>query len=371
MNMRGVILAFIVLLMACCEMFSQGVIGSQYKVGEVTAVDNSKVTIIGSNRLGEQALDLTLSDDKKVVAYNLMNGAMEYDEYYQVGDSVLVAIAGNDQMRTRVISRYRLPALIGLAIAFSLGLLLYARKVGAKALLSFIGSIVIIVELLIPGLMAGCSPLLVTAVCLLMLCSLIILSVAGWTAKGKSALAGTIIGLIVTMILCVLVGQLLHLDGMTQPLAQPLLFETGMYLNMLDILYAAILVGASGAAMDVAMEMAATMEELKINAPEMSQMDLLRSGFRVGNAVIGTMTTTLLLAYSGSFLTMIMLFASRGNDIMQILNMKVVAAEVARTLIGSLSLIIVAPITAWIACWMISKDAERTELVAEQSTALN
>ncbi|WP_252858223.1 hypothetical protein [Photobacterium angustum] len=63
--MRGVILAFIVLLVTCCEMFSQGVTGSDYKVGEVTAVNNSKVTIIGSNRLGEQALDLTLSNDKK------------------------------------------------------------------------------------------------------------------------------------------------------------------------------------------------------------------------------------------------------------------------------------------------------------------
>ena len=142
---------------------------------------------------------------------------------------------------------------------------------------------------------------------------------------------------------------------MTQPLAQPLLFENALQLDMESVLYAAILVGASGAAMDVAMEMAAAMEEVKRNSPDISRTELLQSGIRVGNAVIGTMTTTLLLAYAGGFLTLLMLFSSRGNSLMQILNMKLVAAEVCRTLIGSLALIIVAPITAWIASYMFDR----------------
>jgi len=236
----------------------------------------------------------------------------------------------------------------------------YAKRVGLFALLSFIGSIFIVFGILIPGLLAGYSPILITSLTVLVLSSMIILSVAGWTNKGKAALSGTVIGLIFTTVLCIIVGKLLHLDGMTQPLAQPLLFENGMQLNMVGILYAAIMVGASGAAMDVAMEMAATMEEIKYNSPMITRHNLLTSGLRVGNAVIGTMTTTLLLAYAGGFLTLLMLFVSRGNSLMQILNMKLVASEITRTLIGSLALIIVGPTTAWIASMMLTRHDQPT-----------
>lgn len=146
----------------------------------------------------------------------------------------------------------------------------------------------------------------------------------------------------------------MHIDGMNQPLAQPLFFEESMSLDMLGVFYAAVIIGASGAAMDVAMEMSATMEELKHHCPEIERKELLKSGIRVGNVVIGTMTTTLLLAYAGGFLTLMMLFVSRDNDLMQILNMKLVTSEMARILIGSLSLIIVAPITAYTASWMFT-----------------
>jgi uncharacterized membrane protein len=171
------------------------------------------------------------------------------------------------------------------------------------------------------------------------------------------------------MLLCVIVGKLLHLDGMTQPVAQAVLFENSMSLNMVGILYAAILIGASGAAMDVAMEMAATMEEVKFNSPSINRADLMKSGLRVGNAVIGTMTTTLLLAYAGGFLTLLMLFVSRGNSLMQIMNMKLVASEITRTMIGSLALIIVAPTTAWIASLMLTKDDKTRRAKAEEPQA--
>lgn len=359
--MRGISLAFAVLIAAALYhvIFSADAEEDlSHQIAEVVSVDNQRVTIIGTARLGDQKLVIKLDDEQQVEVTNLLTGALEYDEFYRVGDTVVVAQKNN---RYHVVALFRLPVLIALMLIFAIGLLTYAKKVGLYSLLSFIGSIAIIFGLLIPGLLMGFSPILITCLTVIVLSSMIILSVAGWSYKGKAALSGTIIGLIFTTILCVIAGDLLHLDGMTQPLAQPLLFENAMQLDMVGILYAAILVGASGAAMDVAMEMAATMEEIQYNSPDISRIALLRSGLRVGNAVIGTMTTTLLLAYAGGFLTLLMLFATRGNSLMQILNMKLVASEICRTLIGSLSLIIVAPTTAWIASMMLTKNKRSVE----------
>lgn len=370
--MRGITLAFAVLVAAALYsvIFSSDSGESiSHQIAEVVAVDNERVTIIGTGKLGDQKLTIKLDNGELAEVANLLTGALEYDEFYEAGDRVVVAQNNN---RYHVVALFRLPVLIGLMLLFAVGLLAYARKVGLYSLLSFVGSVAIIFGLLIPGLLAGFSPILITCLTVIVLSSMIILSVAGWTYKGKAALSGTVIGLIFTTLLCVIVGDLLHLDGMTQPLAQSLLFENSMQLDMVGILYAAILVGACGAAMDVAMEMAATMEEIQYNRPDISRINLLKSGLRVGNAVIGTMTTTLLLAYAGGFLTLLMLFATRGNSLMQILNMKLVASEICRTLIGSLALIIVAPTTAWIASMMLTRKGKkpaqcRVELAEEET----
>lgn len=371
--MRGIYLTFMV--MFCFGFYSlsenTATTNQMEVLAEVIQVDNSKLTVIGSNRIGEQVLTVELedaiSDEIRFKAYNLLSGTMEYDEFYHQGDKILVAVLLNSQgqvSQVKALSHYRLPYLAILFVLFAIALVVYAKKIGLLALFSFTGSMVIIWQLLIPGLLAGYPPLLITSLTLAALSTLIIISVAGWTDKGKAALAGTMVGLMVTSVLCMICGELLKLDGMSQPMSQSLLFETGMHLNMLDILYAAVLIGASGAAMDVAMEMAATIEELKLTNPGMTRNALMRSGFRVGNAVIGTMTTTLLLAYSGGCLTLLMLFISRDTSLLQILNMKLVASEIARTLIGSFSLVIVAPLTAWISSHMLMKTQSMPRLAA-------
>ncbi|USD67185.1 YibE/F family protein [Vibrio sp. SCSIO 43136] len=365
--MRGIylVLLFVICFGAYALTEAQPKHTQREAVANVVGTDNSKLTVIGSNRIGEQSLIVELEDpmggETRFKAFNMLTGTLEYDEFYRSGDRILVALQIGDYgqvTHVKALSHYRLPYLVMLFSVFSFALVIYAKKVGLRALLSFTGSIVILWQVLIPGLLAGYPPLLITTVTLAALSALIILSVAGWTYKGKAALAGTMVGLLVTSALCVLTGKVLNLDGMSQPMAQSLLFETGMHLNMLDVLYAAVLIGASGAAMDVAMEMAATMEELKLANPNISRKALIRSGFRVGNAVIGTMTTTLLLAYSGGFLTLLMLFVTRDTSLIQIVNMKLVASEIARTLIGSLALVIVAPLTAWISSHMLMKTQE-------------
>jgi uncharacterized membrane protein len=98
--------------------------------------------------------------------------------------------------------------------------------------------------------------------------------------------------------------------------------------------------------MDLAMDIAAAAEELVRFSPGLSAREITSSGFRVGRSVVGTMTTTLLLAYSGGFLTLLMMFAVQGTDWVDVINHPLVAAEIVKTMIGSFSLVLVAPLTA-------------------------
>ena len=113
--------------------------------------------------------------------------------------------------------------------------------------------------------------------------------------------------------------------------------------------------------MDIAMDLSASMYELKQNDPEISRRALLRSGFNIGRAVIGTMTTTLLLAYTGGFTALLMLFMAQGIPLVNIVNYNFIAAEILHTMVGSFGLVLTAPLTAVIGSVLLSRG-EQAEL---------
>lgn len=329
---------------------------------KVLKVDNSNVNQAGISKIGEQKLEVKILNtefkSKEIKAVNHLTGSLEIDEFYKEGDTILVSLMVKKGIISgaKTLSLYRQGWQLILFSVFVLCLLIYAKLIGLKALFSFVASIFIIWKVLITNLLEGKDPLIITALALTLLSGIIIFSVAGFNKKGISAFVGTIFGLISTIIITVFFGSKMELYGMTAPFAQTLIFSGYMNLNMQYIFYAAIIIGASGAAMDIAMDISASMEEIKINKPDISKKDLIKSGFNVGRSVIGTMTTTLLLAYSGGYLTLLMLFMVRETSLIQILNIKMVSAEIMRTIVGSIGLVLVAPITAVFAGWIYSDN---------------
>lgn len=330
-------------------------------IGRVLAVDNSDAVVQGVSKVGCQHLKITVLTGKfkgtELEVNNLLSGSMEYDEFYESGDKVLMVISLDEEIgkiNGKVLSLLRIEKIGGLALIFIVLLITYARKTGIQSLLSFIGSVLIIWNYLIPALKKGENVFLITVFTLILLSALIIFLVAGFTKKGWSAFLGTLSGLFVTAALTFFFGDTFKIDGMNQPMAQSVLFSSFMSINILDIFYSAIIIGASGAAMDIAMDMTATIQELKFHNPSITRKELVKSGFNVGRAVIGTMTTTLLLAYSGVFLTLMILFLERDTSLMQIFNMKIVTSEIIKIIIGSIGLVVVAPITTYIASFIYS-----------------
>ena len=144
----------------------------------------------------------------------------------------------------------------------------------------------------------------------------------------------------------------MKINGATMPYVQTLLYSGCEKLDMADIFIGATILAGSGAVMDLAMDIAAGVEEVARHNPELPGRELARSGVRIGRSVVGTMTTTLLLAYSGGYITLLMVFSLQGTPVREFLNNPLVACEVMKTLIGSFSLVLVAPLTAFAAGWL-------------------
>jgi uncharacterized membrane protein len=329
----------------------------------VKAVDDSEVSGSGIQKFGRQLVRVEIKEGKfkgqTIDASNNLVGNLGWDYRFNEGDEILVAISETEAGEVRAavaLDIFRQGWILILLALFIVLLILYARYIGLKALFSFIGSIFIIWKILIPGLLNGLEPLIFTAFVLLILSALILFSIAGFTKKGFAAFFGTSFSLLITIALTIFFGNKLALDGMSSPYVGEMMAAGYFNLDVREIFYSAVVIGASGAAMDIAMDIATTIKELKEKRPDMKMKDLISSGFNVGSDVIGTMTTTLLLAYAGGYLTLMMAFMTRTATLRRIFNLRIIVSEILRTVVGSIGLVIVAPITTFFAAWLYSRE---------------
>lgn len=128
--------------------------------------------------------------------------------------------------------------------------------------------------------------------------------------------------------------------------SESLLYSGYQDLNLTKIFMSGIFIGASGAMMDLSVDITSAVNEVIEKKPDIKWREAARSGMNVGRAAMGTMTTTLLLAYSGGYIALLMTFMAQGTPVDNILNYKYVSAEILDTIVGSFGLVTVAPFTA-------------------------
>ena len=130
-------------------------------------------------------------------------------------------------------------------------------------------------------------------------------------------------------------------------------------MNLTEIFMSSILIGASGSIMDLSVDITSAVNEVVKKCPEISKIDAVKSGLAVARAAMGTMTTTLLLAYSGSCISLLMAFMAQGTPIYNILNNNQVSAEIINTIAGSFGLASTAPLTALMAGLILPGNTKR------------
>ena len=179
-----------------------------------------------------------------------------------------------------------------------------------------------------------------------MLTVLIIALVYGFDRRCAAAVSGAGLGVLVTCVLGILFTNAFRIHGAVMAYSESLLYSGFPDLDLTSIFMASIFLGSSGAVMDLSVDICSAVNEVVDKRPDISRRDAVRSGMNVGRAAMGTMTTTLLLAYSGGFVALLMVFMAQGTPIWNILNYKYVASEIIHTVVGSFGLVTVAPFTA-------------------------
>ena len=310
---------------------------------EVVEVDDTGLQLHGLVEFGTQKLKVRLPDGSVRPAFNEIRAQMELDKKFRVGDTALVVL-GDDPLVAR--DHWRLGWMSVLFGGFALLLLAFGGWTGLKALFSFVFSCFAVWKLLIPLSLSGWSAGWTSFGVVSILTAVIMYLVAGWTRKGFAAFLGAILGVVVSLGLAEFFAAALHVNGATMPFVQTLLYSGYVDLGLADVFTGAVILASSGAVMDLAMDIASAVEEVARHNLGLSRRELLLSGLRVGRSVVGTMTTTLLLAYSGGYLTLLMVFAAQGTHPLDFVNSTLVSAEIVKTLVGSFGLVLVAPFTA-------------------------
>lgn len=344
-------------------------VDSHFARARVLDVDNSHVYKSAIIKSGAQSLTVELLSGpfrgQRAVAANHLTGKMELDDVLVEGREILVEYSVQEGRIISAVARgnYRLRMELWLVILFAVTLFLVAGWTGVKAMLSFLFAILLIWKVMIPLFLREHDPILVALCVVAALTAAVSFLVGGLNRKGLVTFVGTLSGLMLTCVLAHFSTRALRLHGAVLPFAETLLYSGFYYLNLTRIFVASVFVACSGAVMDLAMDIAASMDEIRKKKPEIGLWEHVGSGMAVGRAVIGTMTTTLLLAYSGSYIALLMLFMGQGIPLLSMLNRGFMAAEVLNTVVGSLGVVAVAPMTA-LAGGLIFRTARRAEPVA-------
>ncbi len=319
---------------------------------EVISTDESSIISTGLIQSGEQICQLELLDGKfkveKVSGINLLSGSLENDKIYSAGDEALVVVSYNDGGITSVTmtDHYRVDKEIILALMFVILLILFAGKNGMFAVLSFVITVLMIWKILVPCYLKGMNPMWVGMGITVALTAVIIFLVYGVDKRTLTAFMGSMLGTVTTCIIGLIFTDLFKIHGAVMSYSETLLYCGYQHLNLTQIFTSGIFIGASGAMMDLSVDITSAVHEVIQKKPDISWKEAAKSGMNVGRAAMGTMTTTLLLAYSGGYIALLMTFMAQGTPIMNILNYKYVASEILDTLIGSFGLVTVAPFTA-------------------------
>ena len=327
----------------------------------VESVNNDSIIDTGLIRTGQQVCDLEFLSGRfkgqKSQGYNLLTGSLATDKIFRSGDiaQAIVHHDGEEILSVNLIDYYRLHWELLLALAFAVFLIIFAGATGFRSVISFVVTVLVLWKILVPLYLKGYNPILIGLVVVAILTFAIVALVYGFDRRTFTAFFGCMLGICFAAGLSFICTKLFKIHGAVMSNSEALLYSGYQYLNLTQIFMASVFIGASGSVMDLAVDITSAVNEVVRNCPEISRKNAVLSGIRVARAAMGTMTTTLLLAYSGTCIALLMTFMAQGTPIYNILNSNLVAAEIINTVAGSFGLASTAPFTALVAGTVLTK----------------
>jgi uncharacterized membrane protein len=271
--------------------------------------------------------------------------------YLQPGDEVLVSIGKRpDGVLTVYFADFvRTNSLLWLTAIFAGTILLISRWKGLRSLISMAFSLLVIIGFIIPHILAGEDPLWVSIIGSIILLAVTLYLTYGWNLKTHAAVVSMVIVLLITGILAGLAVLFTRLTGSGDENALFLMQILNTPINLRGLLLGGMIIGALGVLDDLVTTQASAVFELHHANPSFEFRELFRSAMRIGQDHVAATVNTLVLAYAGASLPMLLMFTLGRGDYGYLVNFEFVAEEIVRTLVGSLGLVTAVPLTTAIA----------------------
>ena len=352
-------------------------VNSEGVKAKVVEVNNKGVYSTGMIQQGDQRCTIEILEGEhkgqQVEGMNLLTGKLEFDKMFKPGDEAWVLLeldSSNEVIFANMVDYYRIDQQIFLIGLFVILIIAFSGFTGVRTLLSFSFALFSIVKILIPCLLKGIPPLLVALMVGNLLTVITLLLVAGCNKKAYTAIISSMICSLMTCLLAVVFGDLFKMHGAVMDWSESLLYAGYQNLDLTAIFQAGIYLACSGAILDLSIDISAALDEVIKNNPSVSRANLIKSGLSIGKSVVGSQTTTLLLAYMGSYITILMVYMAQGTPLMSILNSQKVSSEILHTFVGCIGLVLVSPLTA-IICGIVYCPRHHREAAIETSPLIS
>lgn len=334
-----------------------------YASAKVTAVlsDNAQEDFENAEgrRVGDQELEIQiLSGDHKdeiMTVTNYMSALFNVD--VQQGDRIIVRIMTdeNGSYYASVFNYDRGIVLGGFLLIFFILLGALGGKKGLGALAGLLLTLGCIWFILIPCLLRGVPAIPVTIAVSAVAAAAGLIFLNGYSKKTFCAVCGCVGGVLVSGIAAAVVGSLSPMNGFNMQEAENLiLYGADQGLKVSGLLVCGVLISALGAVMDVALGIASSVWEMKEQNPDASVGSLFRSGMQIGKDAMGTMANTLILAFAGSSLNMLILVQTYNIPFLQLINTDSIALEVVQSVAGSIGILLTVPLVAFISARLMA-----------------
>jgi len=349
---------------------------------EPDKVEVVRAKIIDIQSLGTTTLPvLNISDTNENITAQILEGTqkgqtVDFNDNYpdiKKGDVVYVnhtVYAGSGQETYAITDIDRLPVIYFFVGLFIFLAILIGGFQGIRGLLSLVGSFILIIFVLLPAILHGFSPILIS----IGVSSLIVILGSyithGFNKTTSSAVAGMIITIIFTGLMAYVGVHAANFTGFASEEAIYLNLNSQGHINLVGILIGGIMIGLLGILYDVSIGQAISVEELHHIAPHIPRGIIFKRAMRMGREHIGALINTLAIAYVGASLPLLLLFSTPPVDVAKLVNGEIFATEIVRILIGSIGLILAVPITTFLSVYIlmpkVKKNVPKEELQKEE-----
>jgi uncharacterized membrane protein len=297
--------------------------------------------------------------DKKIIFDGTEFDVLSASEY-KVGDKVLVNYSPGQEGEDNfyVIGFSRTSSVYWLAFLFALIVIAIGRLKGLRAIIVLLLTFLIILKFIIPKILSGSDPLLISIIGSLFILILAVYITEGFKWTSTIAIFSILTSLIITGLLSVWFSAIAKLTGFASEEAVYLVGLAGGNINIKGLLLAGIIIGALGILDDAIISQVALVKELRMSNPELTKSQIYRQAMRVGISHLSSMINTLFLAYAGASLPLLILFSVKQPPFLtfnQVIDNEMIATEIIRTLAGSIGLVLAVPIATFLAVQFIKK----------------